>query len=174
MLSRIGSSELVSVANSCLHEIIDMRLAVLMAPQHSSSIAVLQAHLAAAQQQRQQGWMASAPGACVSMAMDEAQSALPMAPERVVALSMMRAFLQLVGDAAGAQGLDLQAELQSVLGALNQLQQALSGLQRVTAAASVHPAVNAAACLGEWKAANLGLSPRMAIHPAVERFVEML
>jgi hypothetical protein len=172
MLARISSSDLLSVANSCLHEIVDMRLAVLMAPQDTSSLTALQQMLAAAQQQQQQQlrWLPTPTG--LPQTADEAQSArsLPMAPERVVALSVMRVFQQLLVETAAGQA--LPAERAYVLAALNQLQSALSGLQRITAAAT--DARDARACLREWVGAHLRLPARTSITSAVGRLAALL
>lgn len=174
MLARISSSDLLSVANSCLHEIVDMRLAVLMAPQDTSSLSVLQEMLAAAQQQQQQQtrWLPTSTGP--PQPADEAQSArsLPMAPERVVALSVMRVFQQLLVETAAGQA--LPAERAYVLAALNQLQSALSGLQRITAAATDAVARDARACLREWVGAHLSLPARTSITSAVGRLAALL
>jgi hypothetical protein len=172
MLARISSSDLLSVANSCLHEIVDMRLAVLMAPQDTSSLTVLQQMLAAAQQQQQPRLLPTPSG--LPQTADEAQSArsLPMAPERVVALSVMRVFQQLLVETAAGQA--LPAERAYVLAALNQLQSALSGLQRITAAATDVVARDARACLKEWVGAHLSLPAPTSITSAVGRLAALL
>jgi hypothetical protein len=172
MLARISSSDLLSVANSCLHEIVDMRLVVLTAAQDTSSLTVLQQMLAAAQQQEQPRWLPTRTG--LPQIADEAQSAqsLPMAPERVVALSVLRVFQQLLVQTAAGQA--LPAERAHVLAALNQLQAALSGLQRITAAATGAVPHDARSCLKKWVGAHLSLPARTNITSAVARLAALL
>lgn len=179
MLGRISSCDLLSVANSCLHEVIDLRLAALLAPQDSSCLPILQQAVVVRQQQQQQRAQPGQPlhayagaGAAAAAA---AQPAPTVQPERVVALSVIRQFLQLLDDPAASQGPAAAAtERTHVLDALNQLQQALSALQRATAGALQDPGSDAKTCLGEWVADNLGLPPSTSINVAVARLALLL
>lgn len=90
--------------------------------------------------------------------------------------AVLERFLQLVDEAAASQGLAAAAlERTHVLDALNQLQQALSALQRSEAAAAAQGLrLDARACLRQWVADNLGLPPQTRISPAVSMLVASL
>jgi hypothetical protein len=157
--------------------VIDLRLAALLAPQDSSCLPVLQQAVVLRQQQQQQR---AQPGQALNASAGAGVAAAPpMQPERVVALSVMRQFLQLLDETSAGQGLAAAAaastERTHVLDALNQLQQALSALQRVAAGALQDPASDAKTCLAAWVADNLGLPPQStSINAAVARLALLL
>lgn len=160
LLFRVASrADLMRVTNSCLHKLLDMRLAVLMVAEQGSPWEGLRSYLSTEHQQAE----AAAAAAAVS---------LPVTTAAV--LSILGQFVQLLGEGLAGQGLGPQAERLFVLGALNQLQQVLSGLQRTAAAAAGDAGADARACVGQWVAAGLGLPPQTAVSPVVSRLVEML
>jgi len=152
------------VANSCLHALLDMRLGVLTLPEQHSSLAAMQLFLVGQRQQQQQQQQ-TAPHGGVS------QSGVPAANQP--ALLLLEQLLMLLTEAVSGQGLSAAAERSFVLGAVNQLQQALSGLQRITAAAP-STGFNRRSCIKEWLAANLCLPAHTPVNPAVGQLAEMM
>jgi hypothetical protein len=162
LLGVTSRADLVRVTNSCLHKLLDMRLAVLMVAEQGSPWEGLRAYLSTQHQQAEAATAAAAAAA----------GSLPVTAAAV--LSILGQFVQLLGEGLAGQGLGPQAERLFVLGAMNQLQQVLSGLQRTAAAAAGDAGADARACVGQWVAAGLGLSPQTAISPVVSRLVAML
>jgi hypothetical protein len=184
LLSGVTSrAELLQVTNACLHSLLDMRLAVLMVPAHASTLQGARAHLLTQRQQQQQQQQQSASGGRHSLAGPVTAGHWPSSPATAeiagTVSAVLERFLQLLGETAAGQGLAAAAaattERTHVLAALNQLQQALSALQRSEAAAAAQaPGLDARACLRQWVADNLGLGPQTSIHPAVSMLVASL
>jgi hypothetical protein len=168
--------QLLQVTNSCLHKLLDMRLAALMASDQVNTLPRLQEYLQMErQQQQQQGGDGAGPSSAPGGA--AAPSSAAAAAGNSTVLAVLDCFLQLMCEAVDEQGLAPPSERAYVLGVLNQLQQGLSGLQRVTACAVGEPAGEASsawACLRQWLTGNLGLPAQAAIHPVVGRLVDRL
>jgi hypothetical protein len=178
LLSAVSSgAELLQVTNACLHSLLDMRLVILMLPQQDSVLQGARAHLLAQRQQQQQAGV-SGVGASSAGPRNARQwmSGAPTPEVAATVLAVLERFLQLLSEAAARQGLTAAAfERTFVLGALNQLHQALSALQRIEAAAGVQdPAVGVRSCLVEWVGGNLGLPPQTSINEAVSLLVASL
>lgn len=176
LLAGVSSrAELLQVTNACLHSLLDMRLAVLMVPAQAAPLQGARAHLLAQRQQQQS--VSSAGQSSGIVPAGHWPSSPPTAEIASTVSAVLERFLQLLDEAAAGQGLAAAAARQRthVLAALNQLQQALSALQRAEAAAAAQGLrLDARACLRQWVADNLGLPPQTRIDPAVSMLVASL